>query len=300
MSAIRTRSIRPGFWLNGVLCSLSRDARLLFIALWCFADREGRLDGRPMQIRRHLFPFDVDLTEQKIATLIGDLERAGFVSQYEVGGDKYILIFNFKKHQSPHPKEARSKLPPHPSEIPLGSNLRPTGIPLGAKANFTSEPSEPPEPSNTSARVRDVEGGVGGTPPPQAAAHDQEKAEQSGSRSQQTDTAPRAKLSTTKRRSILPEGWAPNDSHHAIAAEQGVDLQSEATKFRDHAEATGRLMADWDAAFRTWLRNARRFGGSVTGHAPPKTTRTDRIIDAGHEALRLLDEAEERRKARGA
>jgi hypothetical protein len=68
-----------------------------------------------------------------------------------------------------------------------------------------------------------------------------------------------AKDSTRKVR--LPTAWAPGDAHRKIAEEEGVDLEREVVLFRDHAEGTGRIMLDWDAAFRTWLRKAREFNG---------------------------------------
>jgi len=60
-------------------------------------------------------------------------------------------------------------------------------------------------------------------------------------------------------RSKLPEGWQPNEGHRSLATEVGVELAAEVPKFVDHAAATDRRMADWDAAFRTWLRNAKDF-----------------------------------------
>ena len=64
-----------------------------------------------------------------------------------------------------------------------------------------------------------------------------------------------------KRKCALPADWEPTEAHREYAATQGVRLQTEATAFRTHAEATGRVMKDWDAAFRMWLTNAPRFGG---------------------------------------
>ena len=58
----------------------------------------------------------------------------------------------------------------------------------------------------------------------------------------------------------LPEGWQPTSAHHDLAASLGVDCLHEAAKFADHAAAKDRRMRDWDAAFRTWLRQARDFG----------------------------------------
>ncbi len=59
----------------------------------------------------------------------------------------------------------------------------------------------------------------------------------------------------------MPSGWAPSVHHHALAREQGVDAMAQADQFRDHHAARGSTFKDWDAAFRTWLRNAKRFGG---------------------------------------
>ncbi len=66
-----------------------------------------------------------------------------------------------------------------------------------------------------------------------------------------------------KRATQLPADWAPNEAHRALAAKHGVqDIGHEAEQFRNHHQAKGSVMKDWDAAFRTWLGNARRFSGS--------------------------------------
>ena len=57
----------------------------------------------------------------------------------------------------------------------------------------------------------------------------------------------------------LPDDWAPTDAHRARALLEGLDVTRETEKFRAHAEATGRKMKSWDAAFTTWLMNARDF-----------------------------------------
>ncbi len=67
---------------------------------------------------------------------------------------------------------------------------------------------------------------------------------------------------TKKRGSQLPDAWAPKESHRALAAKHGVhDIDHEAEQFRNHHQAKGSVMVDWDAAFRTWLGNNRRFSG---------------------------------------
>jgi hypothetical protein len=45
------------------------------------------------------------------------------------------------------------------------------------------------------------------------------------------------------------------------ATENGitVDLQAETTTMLDHHRAKGNTMSDWPAAWRTWMRNSKRF-----------------------------------------
>lgn len=54
----------------------------------------------------------------------------------------------------------------------------------------------------------------------------------------------------------IPKDWAPNESHSVFAKENQLDLVAESGSFVNHAEATGRKMKNWDAAFSLWLRNA--------------------------------------------
>ena len=66
----------------------------------------------------------------------------------------------------------------------------------------------------------------------------------------------------SKRKTALSDGWTPTDAHREQAAGLGVDLGRCVEDFRDHAKGTGRLMKDWDATFRTWLRKAPEFAGN--------------------------------------
>lgn len=53
----------------------------------------------------------------------------------------------------------------------------------------------------------------------------------------------------------LPEAWMPNPGHVSYAQEHQIDMENEAAKFQDHAKSKDLRYVDWDAAFRTWLRN---------------------------------------------
>lgn len=72
-----------------------------------------------------------------------------------------------------------------------------------------------------------------------------------------------------KRAHQLPQGFTPTGSHKELAAELHVNLDNELAQFRDHHTAKGSAMKDWDAAFRTWLRNAARFKPVAKSTRPP-------------------------------
>lgn len=53
----------------------------------------------------------------------------------------------------------------------------------------------------------------------------------------------------------IPDGWAPNEKHLEIAKQRGLDFSQESERFRDYCEANAKKYADFDAAFRKWLRS---------------------------------------------
>lgn len=69
-----------------------------------------------------------------------------------------------------------------------------------------------------------------------------------------------------KRATQMPKDWQPKDEHLAIAREYGLDPAFELRGFKDRNEAKGTLYKNWDAAFRTWLNQAKTFRGN--SHPP--------------------------------
>jgi hypothetical protein len=105
----RKRDLKHGFFMNENLADLDPLTRLLFQATWCIADRNGRLENRPRQIKALCLPFD----DHDVEAALGDLEAAGFIVRYEADSQSLIEIVNFDKHQRPHPKE-EEKYPANP------------------------------------------------------------------------------------------------------------------------------------------------------------------------------------------
>lgn len=103
----RARNIKPGFFRNADLVELPYEVRLLFIGLWTVADRRGRLEDRPKQIKMELFPAD----DINVNEALDSLASIGLIHRYEAAGVKCIEVVNFEKHQNPHKAEQESALP---------------------------------------------------------------------------------------------------------------------------------------------------------------------------------------------
>jgi len=65
--------------------------------------------------------------------------------------------------------------------------------------------------------------------------------------------------SGSKRKTALSDEWEPVEAHRVLGQDLGVDVDSEAEKFKDYCRAHRKLYIDWGAAFRNWLRNAKQF-----------------------------------------
>lgn len=103
----RARNIKPGFFRNADLAELPYEARLLFIGLWTIADRSGRMEDRPKQIKMELFPAD----SLDVDALLDQLAAIGMVARYSHDGKRYLQVVNFAKHQNPHKDEKVSTIP---------------------------------------------------------------------------------------------------------------------------------------------------------------------------------------------
>ena len=110
----RSRNIKPGLFKNEILGVAEPLYTLAFQGLWLLADRDGRLEDRPLRIKAETFPYRDGLDVDRILTW---LETEGFILRYEVSGKRYIQVLNFSKHQNPHKNETASDIsPPEQSE----------------------------------------------------------------------------------------------------------------------------------------------------------------------------------------
>lgn len=60
-----------------------------------------------------------------------------------------------------------------------------------------------------------------------------------------------------RRRQQLPPDFYPNETGINAAGQKGINVAIELEKFRNYHQGKGSVMADWQAAWRTWVGNAR-------------------------------------------
>ena len=104
----RARNIKPGLFKNEILGVADPIYTLLFEGLWVLADREGRIEDRPLRIKAEIFPYREGLN---IDEMLDWLQTNGFIRRYVARGKKCIVVREFVKHQNPHKNETESELP---------------------------------------------------------------------------------------------------------------------------------------------------------------------------------------------
>lgn len=110
----RARNIKPGIFKNEVLGVADPLLTILFEGLWVLADRDGKLEDRPMRIKAEIFPYREGLN---VDEMLNWLQVNGFIRRYVAKGQKCIVVIEFVKHQNPHKNEAPSDLPDQESEL---------------------------------------------------------------------------------------------------------------------------------------------------------------------------------------
>jgi hypothetical protein len=106
----RIRTIKPEFFTSEDIVELEPLARLLYIALWCEADKEGRLAWKPKTFKMRYLPID----GCDIDALCDALLTRGLIVTY---GDGLAYIPSFKNHQHINPREKDSVLPAPTQEM---------------------------------------------------------------------------------------------------------------------------------------------------------------------------------------
>ena len=224
----RIRTVKPEFWDSPDTAKAGPWARLLFIALWNWADDYGRGTANMKELEGFAFPNDDQFTDRSGNTvqfreLVAEVSECFGVLFYTVDGRPFYAIPSWEQHQR---NERRAKQSKYPSpqvrdgvaEIPCND----------AELPNSSGPGTGEEGNRGTDIFREV-------------------------------AEPKPPAQKKKPATRLPDSWEPTDAHVKKAQELGVDLALEAEKFRNHAEANDRKQASWNAAFSNWLIQSRSY-----------------------------------------
>lgn len=94
----RIRTIKPQFWDDAKIGRIPRDARLLYIGLWTFADDLGVVIADPVWLKSKIFPYD-RIQVQQLEAWLGLLEKTGFISLLSVKSESFYYLPTFSRHQ---------------------------------------------------------------------------------------------------------------------------------------------------------------------------------------------------------
>lgn len=108
----RIRTIKPEFWDDEKLASISRDARLLFIGIWNQADDYGVVKGHPSWLKNKIFPYD-EIRPADFQKWVSELEAIRAIIPFNHDLERYFFIRTFPDHQHVNrPSETRNPAPP--------------------------------------------------------------------------------------------------------------------------------------------------------------------------------------------
>ena len=126
----RIRTVKPEFWDSPGIETLDPVWRLLFIAMWNWADDTGRGKAEARELMGFVFPRDEDMTVGEFRRGLGEVRRVFGVIFYKVGGRSYYSIPSWEKHQKidkrsgarwPGPEEGQEFNPETNSLVSVGT-----------------------------------------------------------------------------------------------------------------------------------------------------------------------------------
>lgn len=93
----KIRGIKPEFWIDEKIVSLTIPVRLFFIGLWNFCDDCGVFEWKPLELKNKIFPADNFNTTSALRELVAK----NCVLKFTKDKKDFGLIINFTKHQRP-------------------------------------------------------------------------------------------------------------------------------------------------------------------------------------------------------
>lgn len=106
----RIRSIKPEFWRSPSTAKASPLARLLYIAMWGWADDYGAAEWTYRELLGYAFPHDENIGNAELQSLLTEVATCFGTEFYVVDGRRYYYIPKWDKHQK-NERRAQGKFP---------------------------------------------------------------------------------------------------------------------------------------------------------------------------------------------
>lgn len=242
----RIRTIKPQFFSSPDTAKASRGARILYVAMWCWANDWGIGETNINGLLGLAFPDSDGVTREELLDMLAEIRDCYGVVFYSVRGRNYYAIPAWDDHQTTQ-RRASLKFPLEndPFSTPDLRIPKKLGISEHKQGNSKSGKGKGNITTQVSNQVTVVVGGVGGV-----------------CNGAELQTAPADAVARTPRGSRMPDGYMPTESTIQAMRQEfpGVSRQeweSEHRQFCDYWQSQSGAKAtkvDWDATWRGWMR----------------------------------------------
>lgn len=269
----RIRTIKPEFFRSPDTAKVGYQERVLYAAMWCWADDYGVGETNINGLLGMAFPDDDEVSAADMVQLLANIRDAYGVTFYTVRGRHYYEIPSWDEHQKTQRRASRRfPTPDDPDSVPdlriqhtqgtseFSQGIAPVGKGTGEREQGKGKGTE----------LALVEGVQGETP-----------AKAGGTRTRKQKRAP------------LPDEFFPTEESITKIKDEfpGVtknDLEYQHRKFCDHAAQNNRLAAQWDSAWRNWMRTADERGDLRRNRSGQPVAKNDLKVSGYLEAGRRL------------
>lgn len=286
----RIRSIHPGLVADEAFMSMSMPAKAAWMLLWMECDDQGVFEWKPITLKARMFPADtIDMTAILTQWLLLKV-----IVRFEVDGKFYGAVRNFQRYQRPKSPKKFYPLPDHIAAFASGSS-RGSSVTDGLMS-FTRDATAAERQARKRAKNRQAAADSHGSDVTDGEiGHDTGVTHSNIVTDQPSQFPGNGELSRPMEmedvgsKSNNPPnppsgGWPPTEksgskkSTKLTRVPTGLRLQGLRDYFLERAEHAGipnserefdqfidyhlqrnSAFADWNAAVRTWLRNAMKF-----------------------------------------
>lgn len=152
----RCRIIKPEFWDDERLSSISFQARLTYIGIWNFCDDYGVTKASSLWLKSRIYPYDDKLSMKEFEKWLSELRNLRRIVEFKHNAECFIFIPNFLKHQVIN-KPSKTRYPEPPDNINDGSRSTTVALPAEIEIEVEREVEIERDPVHECSGIKNVE-----------------------------------------------------------------------------------------------------------------------------------------------